>query len=113
MLAPKSLVLDLTKCQWATLCYMTRGGSKRMFKPSRPTVQGIHFDETAKHMLEDCTMLEYAIKNRMLDTWFPVCNFQLSANHTVTYTGDKAITMYDAWKAKVFSQALRKKKGKK
>jgi len=45
----------------------------------------------------------------LLDVWTPVCSFQLTANHSVTYTGKKAIAMYAAWRAKVFSN--NKKKG--
>lgn len=112
MTAPKSLVIDLTKCQWATLCYMTKDNYTSTCCPTWPTVHGKSFNMGTKHFSEDCTLLEYAIKNKLIDIWFPICTFQLSANHTVTYTGDKAITMYDAWKAKIFSQAL-KKKGKK
>jgi len=111
MIAPKSLVLDLTKCQWATLYWKSKSGYTCPVKPLEPTVHGMMFNPYDKH-ISGVYLLDYAIANKLIDIWYPVCTFQLSANHTVTYTGDKAISMYDTWKAKIFSQAL-KKKGKK
>lgn len=109
MNAPKSLVIDLTKCQWATLYYKSNTGYTSPTKPVFPTVQGSTFIPSARHLAGGCTLLEYAIQYRLLDVWHPMCTFQLSANHCVTYTGDKAISMYDAWRAKIFSKTLKKK----
>jgi hypothetical protein len=49
-------------------------------------------------------MLEYAIKEKLLDVWTPVCRFKLTAHECLDYTGEKAVTLYKAWCERIFNK---------
>jgi hypothetical protein len=54
-------------------------------------------------------MLEEASRKRLLDTWIPCVTFQVTANHRLTYTGDKAMSLWKAWNERVFNKKGKKK----
>ena len=116
------IVVDLNKVQyawksWITLC----GNYKRQFKPTEPTVHGQEFDCDAPSIRLvkvigkdgihfdnlECTLLERASHLKILDEWIPCVTFQITANHRLTYTGEKAEALWSAWNEKIFN-----KKGK-
>jgi hypothetical protein len=53
-------------------------------------------------------MLARAVRYRILDVWIPYTTFQVSANHRLTYTGDKAISLWKAWCEKQFNKKKKK-----
>jgi hypothetical protein len=120
------IVVDLNKCQyawrsWVTLC----GNYKRSSKPTEPTVHGQEFDCDApafgsiEFTMADFivpktitmptteTLYQRAKRRKLLDTWIPCVTLQVTANHRLTYTGDKAESIWKAWCEKQFN-----KKGK-
>lgn len=110
------IVVDLSKCQYAWKSWVTTCGNyKRSYKPTQPTVHGCEFDCDAPAFMSGlngespCTMLDTAISKHLLDTWIPCVTFQVTANHRLTYTGEKAESLWKAWNEKIFN----KKKGNK
>ena len=110
------IVVDLSKCQYAWHSWVTTCGNyKRAFKPEFPTVHGHEFDCDAPAFmsglssLTPVTMLEEASRKRLLDTWIPCVTFQVTANHRLTYTGDKAMSLWKAWNERVFNKKGKKK----
>ncbi len=113
------IVLDLNKCQYAWRSWVTACGNyKRAEKPTGPTVHGQEFDVQSvafpyipsSFFLNDETMLERAKRVGILDTWIPCVTFQLTANHRLTYTGDKAEAMWKAWCERIFYKGKQSKK---
>ena len=98
------IVCDLNKAQWAHYGYTNQHGQKIPILPIGPTVHGCLFEVDAKHMTEECTMLEYATKQHILDRWTPYVKFQFSANHSLTYTGDKAKAVWKEWGRRIFKK---------
>ena len=89
-------VVDLNKVQYADF-YWTNGVARVPLKPRKPTVNGVVVGNELAGELEGYhgeTMLERAKRRDMLDNWVPVCKLQLTANHSLTYTLDKAKSIY-------------------
>jgi hypothetical protein len=53
---------------------------------------------------DSISMAEYARSENIIDIWTPEVKFQLTANHYVIYSGDKAIAMSKAWREKIFNK---------
>lgn len=116
------IVVDLKKVSHAQLKWCSNSyGRKysRERKPTYPTVNGHEFDIFAKRPgvfidtdmqreYRDVTMLFYAECRGLLDTWYPELELQLSNNHSLIYTGDKALLLWEAYKGMIFCS----KKGK-
>jgi hypothetical protein len=104
--------LDLNKVQHATFFYRNQFGNEREIKPTVVTSRNVKFSPAEiafpNPNFPNETMLERAIRLRILDMWTPVIKFQLTANHSIEYTGKKAIALNEAWNARIFG----KKKGK-
>ena len=104
------IILDINKAQWCRFYYRNQFGHTRDTK-----LPHTHFScNGVVHHREDKAFphpdypnefaLGTAIRLGVLDVWIPECMFKVTANACVIYTGDKAITMYDAWKAKIFGK---------
>lgn len=119
-----NIIVDLNKVSYGELLYVTHALGrtyKRHKKPESPTVNGSEFDCEAnriqafvfvnKAILEDSikgeyeeTMLQYAKRKNLLDSWHPELTLQLSNNHSLVYTGSKALELWGAWKGKIFNK---------
>ncbi len=106
------IIVDINKCQWARFFYRNQYGQTSNIKPHWHTVRNEIFtvNELALHhpLYAGETMLERAKRLKLVDRWVPEIIFKLTAHECITYTGQKAVDMDKAWKAKIF-----KKKGKK
>lgn len=105
------IVIDLGKVQYGSFWYVNQEGRIAYYKPPKPTVRARMIDtrEPASYHPDypGETMYERAIRLDLWDSWQPVCSFQLTANHSITYTGKKAVAMWAAWNERIFN----KKKG--
>lgn len=98
------VVVDLKKVQHANLVWVNQEGMKSQKKPG-PTVFGVPVtDELALHIPEfpGETLRQRAERRGMLDTWTPRLYLQLSANNNLVYSGPKALSLWQAWKARIF-----------
>lgn len=98
------IVVDLNKVQYAWYGYRNQHNQKIPVKPISHTVNGLTFTCDDMHISGICSMLEYAKQNNLLDVWEPYVEFQIQANHRLTYTGDKAVSMWKAWNEKIFNK---------
>jgi len=102
------VVLDITKVQWASFYWKNQWGDNREKNPKTVTVHNSPVGEHENALVYDGTKMvivnaialanEYKIK----DVWTPYCKFQLSSNHTITYSGEKALSLWKAWQTKIF-----------
>lgn len=102
-------VLDLKKVSYATLIYRRKGSDfETNIKPSQPTVNGSPFNHNAIapyiQGYEGETEYERAVRLDVLDKWYPVCKLQLTNGHSLEFVNNKAITMWNSWKAKVYGK---------
>lgn len=110
-----NIIVNLNKVSYASFGYKCLSLGRTYFrttKPTQPTVNGHEFDCEVLRFGSEETMLQYAKRRDLLDCWYPELTLQLSNNHSLIYTGNKAISLWEAWKALIFSKQ-NKQKGKK
>ena len=105
-------VVDLNKVQYAELLWVCHSFGRTYIRHDRPkehTVNGHEFDCDVQRLEHSTiTMLQYAIMHNLTDIWHPELTLQLSSNHSLVFTGQKALDLKKAWDSKIFG----KKKGK-
>jgi len=92
-MSAKQLTIDYNAVSHAALYYENDKGNTRRTLPRCKTVNGQPIpDEKALWLPDypDETMLERAIRRKLLDRWWPVCILQFRNNHSMTFSGDKA-----------------------
>lgn len=101
-------VLDLSKVQHGTFFYRNQFGRRFNKKVTYPSVDGKHIskDEIAAYhnMYPGETMRERAARLDIVDVFTPVVVFQLTANHSITYTGEKAKSLWREWQSRIFGE---------
>jgi hypothetical protein len=106
-------VLDLSKVQHGSFWYVNQYGDTRFCEPKAWTVRGyiVSADEIALYHPDypGESMLKRAHRLNIIDVWTPVCCFQLTANHSIVYTGKKAVNMWAAWRERIFNKTKGKK----
>lgn len=99
------IILDLNKAQWARFYYENQHGDKRNLKPTSPTVYNTYIDINNTPVGQPTkTMIVYAKEQKLLDVWTPCVVFKLTAHECLKYKGDKAVSLYEAWKEKIFNR---------
>ena len=97
------VVVDLNKCQFARYFYRNQYGQTVSIKPSKPTVRAMCFDPDEMAFMSNMTLIEVAEAKRLLDEWTPEVIFQLQANHSLIYTGEKATSLWKTWCERQFN----------
>lgn len=106
------LTLDLNKVVLCRYWYETQDGVTSRIKPSLPSVRGLTFNSAAfapthyDYPLE--TLIERAIRLDILDEWVAKCLCKTVSGYTVKYTGKKATSIWEAYKAITFSKRKNK-----
>ena len=103
-------VVDLNKVQYADFMWVNDKGQSCPCKPTLPTVFGKEVGDEPAGILagfEGETMLQRATRRNLLDKWRPCVKLKLTANASLTYTGNKAQSIWKEWNRRQFS-----KKGK-
>lgn len=95
-------VVSLKKVQHATFYYRNQFGETTRRLPKGPSVHGRVVSATKKSAHLDTTELALAKELGLLDRWTAVLKLELSANHRLTYTGDKATSLWNAWNTMIF-----------
>ncbi len=99
------IICDLSKVQWARFGYRNQHGNFRNIKPSVPTVHNQVFATSDRVFgMSGLSMLDYAMQNHLLDIWTPEVRFKVTANCTLTYVGDKAVSLYKAFCERQFNK---------
>jgi len=104
------IILDLAKCQWSRFGYINQYGQWRDTEQKLPTIRGesIYPDEPAHYHVQypGETVAERARRLGLIDVWTPQITFKLVANEYIVYTGQRALTMRDAWGARIFKKKV-------
>jgi hypothetical protein len=102
------IVLDLGKVTYARFRYRNQYGDTSNTKP-KFSVRGVTYDPselqhtaTTQHPTETCK--QYADRLGLTDVWIPEVKFQLVANHSLTYTGPKAVALWKEWNRRIFKK---------
>jgi hypothetical protein len=97
------VVVDLSKVQFAKFGYMNQHGDFRRLKPKFSVFNMVHVP-TAKAFGVDKTVKQHAKDLEIEDVWTPRLYLQLSANHSLIYTGKKAASLWREWNKRIFKQ---------
>lgn len=104
------IIVDLSKCQWSRFGYINQYGQWRDFIPKDTTIRGelIYPDKPALYHPQYPGETEYqrAARLGLIDVWTPKITFKLTANEYLVFTGDKALSMKDAWGARIFKKKV-------
>ena len=91
---------------------MNQRGNFRLKKPDF-SVHNVEYNpiEIAHGVTK--TMKEHSDELGLTDVWTPYLILQLSANHQLRYSGDKAVSVYKEWCGRIFNKSNKsnKKKG--
>jgi hypothetical protein len=87
-------VIDLNKVQHATFGYKNQYGHYQELKPKN-TFRG--------QTINPNTRLTPILKSK-LDIWTPFLSLQLTANHCIAYTGNKAVSIWKEWNRRIFKK---------
>ena len=106
MSAKNNVVFDMNKVQYARFFYRNQWGNTKVKKPKYSTY-GVEFNPEELAFAntsndKKMTLLEKAKQLGILDRWTPVIRLQFASNHSLTYTGARAISIRDTWNAKQF-----------
>jgi len=89
------IVVDLKKVQFARFYYTNNRGVIRNTLPSTPTANN--------YALTGVWELFRAGIIGLIDDWRPEVILKLTANHTLTYTGDKAKSIWKEWNRRIYN----------
>jgi len=98
------IVVDLGKVQYAKHYYRNQFGQCVRLLPKGPTSRGMRFEPDEMHLNGSESLVSYAHRNGILDVWVPEVRFQLQANHSLSYTGEKAKALWKEWNRKQFKK---------
>ena len=101
------LVIDFKAVAYARFYYLSQDGLLRHFKPSTYSVHGtlIESGVYAIPLLPEYpheTQLERARRLGILDVWSPHCSLYLRNNHSLRFTGSKAVKVWKQYNAHIF-----------
>lgn len=97
-------IIDLGKVAYVDYYYANQYGDITPTLPSMDTLFGRAIDPADKILHSEETVLQRAKRLNRLDKWVAHCRMQLNNSHSITYTGDKAKSMYSAWCARIFGK---------
>lgn len=103
------VVCDLKKVQWAHFGYVNQYDQLSEKKP-KFSVHGFPRDPDERALTKvgepTMTLKQMADVLKITDVWTPRIKLVFASNHTLVYTGQKAVNLNAAWNARVFKQAM-------
>lgn len=98
-------ICDLSKVQYATFVYKNQYDQWSRLKPKFPTYRLM---PVAGNLMNGKSMLDFVTEERLTDRWTPTLSLQFAANHSLTYTGERAVAMWAEWRARIFGKNKKK-----
>jgi hypothetical protein len=90
------IVVDLNKVQFARFFYTNQYKGFSNTIPDWPTVRGTPITGVWDTMRAGIL--------GMIDEWYPCLLLKLQANHSLTYTGEKAKSIWKEWNKRIFKK---------
>jgi hypothetical protein len=90
------IVVDLGKVQFARFFYTNQYNNFRNTLPAWPTVRNSELKGVWDTFRAGILGL--------IDEWYPCTLLKLQANHSLTYTGEKAKSIWKEWNRRIFNQ---------
>jgi len=103
------ITVDLNKCQYARFGYRNQYDQFRNTKP-KFSVHGNVRDPNEKVWSKSETLKQFADAAKITDVWHPEVTLQLTANHSLVYTGEKALSLWREWNKRIFKPNNKRKK---
>ena len=103
MITHNHCTVDLNKAQWCELFYMNQYNDKLRKKPKNKTVH-CEVVKDEMHFNGQETMLQFATRLGLFDRWTAYCKVTMTANKTLCYTGEKAISIMREWNRRIFNK---------
>ena len=103
------IVVDLNKILHAELYYETFNCGvtyRRHTKPKWATFNGQDVIESDRLYKTGESALSYLTRRGMLDKWYPVLILQASNNHSLRYTGIKAMSIWKEYNRRIFKKNI-------
>lgn len=98
------VVVSLGHVQFARFGYRNQYSDWRDKLPKIPTVRNTTINVNEIVFGTTQTTLQFAMAQDLLDKWFPVCRLKITANHFLTYTGSKAVSIFKEWSRRQFNK---------
>jgi hypothetical protein len=107
------IIVDLNKVQYAKFYWENQIGQRVNKKPRQATHFGaicskdIMMPELTLadgRVFERESMYERAKRLKLFDVWTPTIILQFAANHTITYTGKQAQSIWKEWNRRQFNK---------
>jgi len=95
------IVVDLNKVQHAKFGYRNQYG--QFSDKKKISVRGDQFDPNVYHV-SGISMIIFASESGLIDMWRPVVILKLTANESLEYSGDRAVSIYKEWCSRVFKK---------
>ncbi len=98
------LTIDFSAISHSLFHYRNQFGEIVRIKPRQPTVHGGQKIPDGKCFGEDGLVSERVKRLGYVDEWTPVCILQFRNNHSLTFTGQKAVDMNKNYKAHIYGR---------
>lgn len=100
------IVLNLSKVTFGRFYYRNQWGQLTDVLPPKEiiTVHGVKFAANESMYGSTERAIDAAKRLGMLDVWIPEVKFQLTANHQIVYTGDKAKSLWKEYCRRIFNK---------
>jgi hypothetical protein len=102
------ILVDLNKVQWARFGFVNQYGQWRDEIPKLTSIrcEPVYPDKPAHYHVQypGETESQRAKRLGLLDVWNPQLTLKLTANEHLIYTGQKALTLWEVWKAKIYGK---------
>lgn len=109
MNAPNTqLTIDLNSVSYCSFYYKNQWGNVRRIKPKKPTRLGQVIPNEFALPLDPAfpseTLIERGRRLELVDIWTPVCRYQFRNNHSMKFTGDKAIAKHKQYQTHIYNK---------
>lgn len=101
------VVVNLNKVAHAELLWVTDNNGVRFERRAQPsgwvfTINGTEYNEVEKLYGVNVLLKDFATTKGSIDIWYPELTLVFTKYHSLVYTGDKALSIWKEWCAKIF-----------
>ena len=101
------IVVDLKKVQFAEFYYKNQWDQTRYTKPKFSVHGQVRDPNERAYNSKGKTLRQLATELKITDVWVPHVMLQLSANHSLVYSGENAVNIWREWSVQIFKSVKR------